>query len=96
MLAAPAASHAVKKARELVTTGTPKQSGIPRAIGFNGFLRTLPGDRAFLPPSPRNAKALSRVDVSVETSGPHDFAVRRNVVRLSTLRASIASRANKS
>jgi hypothetical protein len=23
--------------------------------GFNGFLRALPGDRAFLPPSPRNA-----------------------------------------
>jgi hypothetical protein len=24
--------------------------------GFNGFLRALPGDRALLPPSPRNAK----------------------------------------
>ena len=24
--------------------------------GFNGFLRALPGDRACLPPSPRNAK----------------------------------------
>jgi hypothetical protein len=24
--------------------------------GFNGLLRGLPGDRAFLPPSPRNAK----------------------------------------
>jgi hypothetical protein len=44
----------MKKAHELVTTGQPKQSGIPRAIGFNGFLRALPGDRAFLPPSLAN------------------------------------------
>jgi hypothetical protein len=29
-----------------------KHSGFPCANGFNGFLRTLPGDRAFLPPSP--------------------------------------------
>src|ERR1700732_126773 len=29
-------------------TGTP---GIPARNGFNGFLRTLPGDRAFLSPS---------------------------------------------
>ena len=28
--------------------GTP---GIPARNGFNGFLRDLPGDRAFLPPS---------------------------------------------
>jgi hypothetical protein len=39
-----------KKAHELVTTVTPDSPGIPRAIGFNGFLRALPGDRAFLPP----------------------------------------------
>jgi hypothetical protein len=30
-------------------TGSP---GIPARNGFNGFLRALPGDRAFLPPSP--------------------------------------------
>ena len=41
-----------KKARKQVTAGPPNTSGIPRAAGFNGFLRTLPGDRAFLPPSP--------------------------------------------
>jgi hypothetical protein len=29
-------------------TGIP---GIPARDGFNGFLRTLPGDRAFLSPS---------------------------------------------
>jgi hypothetical protein len=40
----------------VVTTGEPSEAGIPCANGFNGFLRGLPGDRAFLPPSPRNAK----------------------------------------
>src|SRR6185437_14143570 len=46
----------MKKARKQVTAGSPEYSGIPRAAGFNGLLRGLPGDRAFLPPSPRNAK----------------------------------------
>jgi hypothetical protein len=50
--------------------------------GFNGFLRALPGDRAFLPPSPRNAKHCRDLNISVEMSGPHDFAVREiNVIR---------------
>jgi hypothetical protein len=49
--AAPAAPRAMKKAhgrsrREV--TGTP---GIPARNGFNGFLRALLGDRAFLSPS---------------------------------------------
>jgi len=43
--------------------------------GFNGFLRALLGDRAFLPPS--SAKIASReLDASVGASGPHDFSVR--------------------
>jgi hypothetical protein len=43
--------------------------------GFNGLLRALPGDRAFLPPSP--VKITShRLDASVGASGPHGFAVR--------------------
>ena len=46
----------------------------PHANGFNGFLRALPGDRAFLSPSP--ADHLCRLDASVEASEPHDFAVR--------------------
>jgi hypothetical protein len=36
----------------LVTTDTPETPGIPARNGFNGFLRALPGDRAFLSPSP--------------------------------------------
>src|ERR1700682_2631775 len=35
----------------VVTTGPPEQPGIPARNGFNGFLRALPGDRAFLSPS---------------------------------------------
>jgi hypothetical protein len=35
-----------KKAHELVTTGSPKHSGIPCASGFNGFLRALVSDKS--------------------------------------------------
>src|SRR5579872_7489747 len=45
--------------------------------GFNGFLRALSGDRAFLSPSPAIcARHIRRLDASVEASRPHDFAVR--------------------
>jgi hypothetical protein len=50
--------------------------------GFNGFLRALPSDRAFLPLSPAQCrKHCRRLDASVGASGPHDFAVRRLAVR---------------
>src|SRR5437868_14290218 len=69
-------------------TGTTRHS--PRN-GFNGFLRALPGDRAFLSPphseygwsAPGRADfASTKLDAGVEASGPHDFAVRSNIVRL--------------
>jgi len=51
--------------------------------GFNGFFRDLPGDRAFLPPSPARRErpvrafiAIPLTCASVEASGPRDFAVR--------------------
>src|SRR5713226_3527871 len=50
--AAPAASRAVKKSTRVSHY---RSTGITRPSlrnGFNGFLRALPGDRAFLPPSP--------------------------------------------
>ena len=40
-----------KKHTSVVTTGPPEQPGIPARNGFNGLLRALPGDRAFLSPS---------------------------------------------
>ena len=61
---------------------------------FYGFFRALPGDRLSCH-HPRVMRVLdptgptspsSRVDASVEASGPHDFTVRRRVVRLSTSR----------
>src|SRR6201999_2345901 len=68
----------------VVTTGEPRQSGIPCANGFNGFLRGLPGDRAFLPPSPREASAsrglipASRYqDATTSPSASPAFVVRK-------------------
>ena len=71
-----------------------KHSGIPRADGFNGFLRARPGEPGLLSPSPRNALALSRVDISVGISGPHDFAVRLVTHSSFARQVSTASRAN--
>jgi hypothetical protein len=48
--------------------------------GFNGFLRTLPGDRACLPPSQAD-RSFRQLDTSVGVSGPHDFAVRVSAIR---------------
>jgi hypothetical protein len=54
--------------------------------GFNGLLRALPGDRAFLSPFPGAiAKQSSPVDTSVEMSGPRGFAVRCAIARHATV-----------
>src|SRR6266851_4876779 len=39
------------KHTSVVTEGIPDSPRIPARNGFNGFLRALPGDRAFLSPS---------------------------------------------
>src|SRR6266404_3017494 len=62
-----------EKAYELVTTGSDGINRLSPRNGFNGFLRALLGDRAFLPPS--LAKRVRKLDISVGMSGPHDFAV---------------------
>jgi hypothetical protein len=82
-----------KKRTSVVTTGSPKTiRHLPRN-GFNGFLRARPGDRAFLSPSPaRCEKHRRQLDASVETSGPHDFAVRGPHRSSPVWPASIASR----
>jgi hypothetical protein len=50
--------------------------------GFNGVLRALPGDRAFLPPS--LARLSCELGISVGMPEPHDFAVRVSHVRLTS------------
>jgi hypothetical protein len=63
--------------------------------GFNGFLRALPGDRAFLPPSPARS-SIRKLDISVGIPGPHDFAVRFARRPSCAPKASIASRVPRS
>ena len=71
------------KARKQVTTGSPVDPAFP-ARWFYGFLRALPGDRAFLSPSPAAMRKHCRsLDASVEAPGPHDFTVRLDALRLS-------------
>ena len=80
---APAASHAMKKAYELVTTGQPQTSGIPRAMVLTVSFVVSLVNRAFLPPSPATMrKHCRRLDTSVGVSGRHDFAVRDRHIRL--------------
>jgi hypothetical protein len=86
----------IKKHTSVVTAVTPDSPGIPTRNGFNGFLRALPGDRAFLSPSSAELvsstrlgrKNLRRLDAGVEASGPHDFTVREQ--HLSSARPVIA------
>src|SRR5689334_18429031 len=58
------------------TTG-PAGSSVRHSLrdGFNGSLRTLPGDGAFLPPSVGGSSSAN-LSASVGAPGPHDFAVR--------------------
>src|SRR4030081_3873538 len=90
MPAAPAASCAFGSGR--THTSNNEYTGITRhslTQWFYDLLRALPGDRAFLPPSPADMFCLSpvgptqlrKLDASVGASGPHDFAVRNNISR---------------
>jgi hypothetical protein len=63
---APAASCAEVKSTRVSHHRLHRPTPAFPAQWLYGLLRALPGDRAFLSPSPRNAKALSQVDISVE------------------------------
>jgi hypothetical protein len=80
----------MKKHTSIVATVTPETSGIPRAMVYSLY-RALPGDRAFLSPSPVKV-AFHRLDAGVEASGPHDFAVRRTALSSAAPPTSTASR----
>ena len=72
----------VKKHTSIVTTGPPRSPGIPARNGFNGFLRALPGDRAFLSPSlygyPQSLTPASRrQDHTTSPSASAPFVLER-------------------
>ncbi len=89
-LDAPATTYAQNKNNGRSLYRYTRTPGAPHAMGLQ-LLRALPGDRAFLPPSPCGLTAMSapgradvasaRLDTSVEVPEPHDLAVRRNAVR---------------
>src|SRR5207248_557344 len=81
---APVASRAkIKKHTSVVTTSPPDHPAFPHANGFNGFLRALLGDRAFLPPSqPRSSRgnltpASGRQDHTTSPSASSAFRQAR-------------------
>jgi len=71
-----------QKTHAAVTTGPAGYPGPPCATGFNGFLRALPGDHAWLPPSVVGLIETSDFSACVGAPGPHDFAVRTGAARL--------------
>ena len=81
----------MKKAYERSHHRSAKRSGTPCAIGFNGFLRALPGDRLSCHRHPAELAPLN-LNASVEASGPHDFAVRKLAPSSEAPPASTASR----
>jgi hypothetical protein len=63
--------------------------------GFNGVLRALLGDRAFLPPSPRESSS-TKLSASVGVPEPHDFSVPDLRRSSDAKAASIASHSQRS
>src|ERR1700688_4508462 len=78
--AAPAAPRAKCRKQASASPQVHRNTRPSLRNGFNGFLRALPGDRAFLPPSSRGTNP-AKLDASVGASGPHDFAVRISIIR---------------
>src|SRR5580698_5432048 len=68
---APAAARVEWVARALVTTVAPGSPGIPARNGFNGFLRALPGDRAYCHPRPRESLLLESLPPASIASLPY-------------------------
>src|SRR3954471_11585165 len=84
-LDAPAASHAkLKKHTSIVTTVTPEQPGIPRAMVLTVSFVLFPVTGLVC--HRRQRKYFRRLDASVGASEPHDFAVRVSTVRQRCLR----------
>src|ERR1700704_5017089 len=75
---APAAARAmVVVERTRVSQVTPESPGIPRAMVY-GLFRALPGDRAFLPPSPLRSLLLKSL---MPASGHQDHTTSPSASR---------------
>src|SRR5213075_841004 len=79
-----------KKAHEVVTTGSPEQPGIPRAMVLTVSFALSPV--IGLSCHRRQQVTTCQLDASVEASGPHDFAVRLTCCSSAAPSASTASR----
>jgi hypothetical protein len=93
---APAASRGKNKNHtSVVTTVAPGHPAFPHANGFNGFLRALPGDRAFLSPSLAGlclaslASASGCRDHTTSPSAAAPFVLGRNHVHRIPLPTSV-------
>jgi len=73
-------------------TGSP---GIPARNGFNGFLRNLPGDRAFLSPSPPRSLLLENLTPASRRQD-HTTSPSASALFVKSASASIASLALRS
>jgi hypothetical protein len=84
VLDAPAASRAkVIKHTSVVTTGSPKTSGLPCAMVLTAYFVLSPVTGLFC--HRRLRLNHPQLDTSVGASGPHDFAVRISAARLASL-----------
>jgi len=81
------------KHTSVVATGSPDQSGLPCAMVLTAY-SALPGDRAFLPPSPPRSFASQELDASVGASDHTTSPSAGSAARLATPSASTASRLN--
>ncbi len=71
-----------EKHASIVTTGSPKRSGIPCAMVLTVSFVLSPAIGLFCRRYRyRSASIVNRCDISVEMSGPHDFAVRIRRIR---------------
>jgi hypothetical protein len=83
MHAAPMASRAkTKKHTSKVTTGMPKQAGIPCAMVLTAYSTLFPAIGLFVTVIGAMRKHRRQLDVSVETSEPRGFVVRIGCTRL--------------
>src|ERR1700749_3911662 len=71
----------VKKAHEVITTGSPNSPAFP-ARWFSGLFRALLGVPGLIATvTPEKQFASHELNASVGASGPHDFAVRVRALR---------------